>query len=224
MFSAYRARATNNDGLIDQLKDFGIVESKEVEYAMRKTDRGLYSKDMREAYMDVPHSIGWDVTISAPHMHAQCLELLKNHLKPGMKALDVGSGSGYLSACMARMIGSDGNGTVTGIDIIPPLVEWSIHNMNKDDSKLLSSKLVTLKVGDGWKGYPEGAPFDCIHVGAAAETVPKSLVEQLKRGGRMIIPVGKWDQMLVQIDKREDGTIEEKPLMGVRYVPLVKKD
>jgi len=222
MYSAYRAKAKDNNGLIDQLKEYKIIESKEVENAMRQTDRGLYSKDKQEAYVDVPHSIGWNVTISAPHMHAQCLELLKNHLKPGMKALDVGSGSGYLSACMARMIGIDGK--VIGIDVISPLVEWSIQNMNKDDSTLLSSKRVTLKVGDGWKGEIESAPFDCIHVGAAAESVPKALIEQLKKGGRMVIPVGTVEQYLVQIDKKDDGSIVQQSIMGVRYVPLVKKD
>lgn len=116
----YRASASSNDGLIDQLKrktfryvpilsylltELGIIQSQEVENAMRATDRGFYSKYKGEAYQDHPHDIGWGATISAPHMHAHCLEVLKNHLRPGSKVLDVGSGSGYLSACFARMVG-----------------------------------------------------------------------------------------------------------------------
>jgi len=220
MENAWRTKAHSNDDLINQLKGYGIIHSKQVEDAMRRTDRGLYSKIPGEAYMDNPHPIGWNATISAPHMHAECLERLKDYAKPGAKVLDVGSGSGYLSACFARMVGS--KGTVVGIDIIRPLVEWSQENMNKDDPQLLSSGRVTLKVGDGWKGDPNNAPYDAIHVGAAAESLPQALLSQLKNGGRMIIPVGTYDQQLIQIDKKEDGSIEQKQLLGVRYVPLVK--
>jgi len=218
--NAYRAKGSNNNDLINQLKEFGIIKSAQVEEAMRKTDRGFYVQDKSEAYLDTPLSIGWNATISAPHMHAYCLELLKDHLKPGAKALDVGSGSGYLSACMARMVGTEGK--IVGIDVIEPLVAWSIENCKKDEPELLSKGIITLKVGDGWKGDNNNAPFDCIHVGAAAESIPKALVEQLKKGGRMVIPVGDTSQYLYQIDKKEDGTLEEKRITGVRYVPLVK--
>jgi len=218
--NAYRAKGFSNNDLINQLKDFGIIQSANVEEAMRKTDRGFYVHDISEAYLDTPISIGWNATISAPHMHAHCLELLKDHLKPGAKVLDVGSGSGYLSACMARMVGKEGK--VVGIDVIEPLVAWSIENCKKDEPELLSKGIITLKVGDGWKGDNDNSPFDCIHVGAAAESVPKALLEQLKKGGRMVIPVGDTLQYLYQIDKKEDGTIEEQRITGVRYVPLVK--
>jgi len=176
--NAYRARASNNKDLIDQLKEFGIIKSAAVEEAMRKTDRGFYVHDKSEAYLDNPLSIGWNATISAPHMHAHCLELLKDHLKPGAKVLDVGSGSGYLSACMARMVGTEGK--IVGIDVIEPLVAWSIENCKKDDPELLSKEIITLKVGDGWKGDNNNAPFDCIHVGAAAESIPKSSFGTIK--------------------------------------------
>jgi len=95
--------------------------------------------------------------------------------------------------------------------------------VNNDDPELLKSGKIELKVGDGWKGDPENAPFDVIHVGAAAASLPQSLVDQLKNGGRMIIPVGTFDQSLMQIDKDENGKVHMKELMGVRYVPLVQK-
>lgn len=111
---------------------------------MLKVDRGHYSRN--NPYMDAPQGIGYGVTISAPHMHAHALELLKEHLVPGEKALDVGSGSGYLTACMSVMMGE--TGTAVGIDHIPELVEMSKANIEKDNPELLSSGRIVLKVGD----------------------------------------------------------------------------
>jgi len=195
---------------------------------MRQTDRLFYSADPDEAYADNPHGIGYKATISAPHMHAHCLELLKDQLKPGSKVLDVGCGSGYLSACFARMVGKGGK--VIGIDYIKPLVDLSTSNILKDDPNLFANstsqdglKNVEIKLGDGWKGDTGEAPFDAIHVGAAAESLPQALIDQLKVGGRMIIPVGTNQQELLQVDKHKDGSISQKTICGVIYVPLVKK-
>jgi len=222
MFNSYRAKALTNDALIAQLKSFGIVKSPRVEAAMRSVDRGKYSADPRQAYEDTPHPIGHHQTISAPHMHAMCLELLQDHLVAGATVLDVGSGSGYLTACFAAML--EGKGKVLGIERIPQLVKWSQENVQRDHPEFIEAGLLEIKQADGWKVLEGEGPFDAIHVGAAAATIPQALIEQLKPGGRMVIPVGETDQELIQVDKDKDGTIKRKTLLGVRYVPLVKEE
>jgi protein-L-isoaspartate(D-aspartate) O-methyltransferase len=120
------------------------------------------------------------------------LEELRNHLKPGMSALDVGSGSGYLAACMAEMVGPTGK--VIGIDHISELVEMSRRNIEKDKPEFLRDGRLKLFTGDGRQGKAEEGGFDSIHVGAAAPHVPKPLLEQLKPNGVMVIPVGTMMQ------------------------------
>jgi protein-L-isoaspartate(D-aspartate) O-methyltransferase len=191
--------------------------NEDVKKAMLTVDRGNYCGP-HDPYGDCPQSIGYNVTISAPHMHAMCLDLLKDYLKPGCRALDVGSGSGYLTACMAVMCGQ-----AHGIEYIPELVPISIANVKKDGkSDLLDGKTLTFQHGDGSKGLPSFGPYDSIHVGAAAPQLPEALVEQLAAPGRMIVPVGpQWGaQELVVVDKDAAGNVTQRTECGVRYVPL----
>uniref|UniRef100_A0A674MN08 Protein-L-isoaspartate O-methyltransferase n=1 Tax=Takifugu rubripes TaxID=31033 RepID=A0A674MN08_TAKRU len=218
---AWMSSGSTHAELITRLRDHGVIRSDRVFNAMLATDRGIYSAD--HPYADSPQPIGYRATISAPHMHAHALELLSVKLTEGAAALDVGSGSGYLTACFARMTGPTGR--VVGVEHISQLVEMSIKNVQADDPELLTSGRIRLVVGDGRQGFPEGAPYDAIHVGAAAPSVPKSLLAQLKPGGRLILPVGptSGSQMLMQYDRQRDGTFITKALMGVMYVPLTDR-
>ena len=140
-------------------------------------------------YDDAPQPLSWGITISAPHMHARALSDLREKLRPGCSALDVGSGSGYLSVAMANLVGPSGR--VVGIDHVADLVAWSIDNVRRDGKRpLLDSGRLRLLVADGFNGHPEGAPYDCIHVGAAPPTIPPALKQQLKPGGVLLLPVG----------------------------------
>eukprot|EP00005_Dracoamoeba_jomungandri_P000402 CAMPEP_0174249726 /NCGR_PEP_ID=MMETSP0439-20130205/67_1 /TAXON_ID=0 /ORGANISM="Stereomyxa ramosa, Strain Chinc5" /LENGTH=224 /DNA_ID=CAMNT_0015329619 /DNA_START=90 /DNA_END=764 /DNA_ORIENTATION=+ len=218
----YRASSSTNGGLINQLKENNIVNNPAVEKVMRTIDRGHFSASSDDAYQDHPHSIGYGATISAPHMHAYCLEILAENCGKGARVLDVGSGSGYLSACFAEMVGETGH--VLGIEIIPELVEWSISNIKKQNPEYLSKGTLRIKQGDGWKALEGEGLFDAIHVGAAAATVPSALIDHMAPGGKMVIPVGTYDQKLQLVEKMDDGTLVKRDLMGVRYVPLVNKD
>ncbi|KAJ8676722.1 hypothetical protein QAD02_012509 [Eretmocerus hayati] len=149
----------------------GIISTDKVFDTMCQVDRGKYTHST-EAYVDEPRSIGFNATISAPHMHAYALEYLSDKLCGG-RALDIGSGSGYLTTCMALMNGP--TGTVIGIEHMPELQEVARRNIESDHPELLRNGRIKLVVGDGRLGYPSEAPFDAIHVGAASSETPNSV-------------------------------------------------
>ncbi|XP_062185557.1 protein-L-isoaspartate O-methyltransferase-like [Phragmites australis] len=211
----------NNKALVEYLKQYGAVMTEKVAEVMETLDRALFVPE-GTPYIDSPMPIGYKATISAPHMHATCLELLKDHLQPGMLALDVGSGSGYMTACFAMMVGPEGR--AVGIEHVPEIVASSIENVQRSAAApLLKDGSLSFHVADGRLGFPDSAPYDAIHVGAAAPEIPQPLFEQLKPGGRMVVPVGTYLQDLQVVDKNADGSISVRKDASVRYVPLTSR-
>ncbi|KAL0356341.1 UNVERIFIED_CONTAM: Protein-L-isoaspartate O-methyltransferase 1 [Sesamum radiatum] len=132
-------------------------------------------------------------------------------------------GTGYLTACFAVMVGPQGR--AIGVDHIPELAESSVKNIEKSTAApLLKEGSLSIHIGDGRQGWPEFAPYDAIHVGAAAPEIPPALIEQLKPGGRLVIPVGNIFQDLKVVDKNEDGTPSVRSEISVRYIPLTSRE
>lgn len=200
-----------------------IIKAERVVNAMKKVDRANYVLRKDTAYQDTPQAIGHEATISAPHMHAYASEHLLPYIYPGARVLDVGSGSGYLTAVLHHIASEDPArpGKVVGIEHVPELVAFSEENLRKDGlGDALASKAIELIAGDGRQGYAQGGPYDAIHVGAAAPELPRPLVDQLASPGRMFIPVGTHSQYIMHIDKDKDGNVTESQVMAVSYVPL----
>ena len=202
--------------LCDSLVKKGYIVNNRVYDAMMKVDRADFAP--RSPYEDNPQSINYNVTISAPHMHAYCLELLKDYLVEGGRALDVGFGSGYLTVAMSKMMGD--KGITVGIEHIQELCEFAKKNISKNHRYLLESEKIILIQGDGRLGYEELGPYNCIHVGTAASELPQILINQLAYGGRLVIPVGNQitGQYIYIIDKDRKGKISKRKELGVRYV------
>ncbi|WJX39212.1 Protein-L-isoaspartate O-methyltransferase 1 [Trifolium repens] len=214
---------SKNKAMVERLQHFGVITSSKVAEVMETVDRALFVPSGSSPYDDSPMAIGYNATISAPHMHATCLQLLEENLQPGMHALDVGSGTGYLTACFALMVGPQGR--AVGVEHIPELVSLAKENIQKSAAAtLLKDGSLSVHVGDGREGWPEFAPYDAIHVGAAAPEIPQPLIDQLKPGGRMVIPVGNIFQDLKVVDKNSDGSISVRTETSVRYVPLTSRE
>ncbi|KAK4946427.1 hypothetical protein LTR10_014626 [Elasticomyces elasticus] len=232
---AWRCSGRTNAELIANLFNAGLITSPRVRDAMTSVDRAHYCPSSPlAAYEDSPQPIGFSATISAPHMHASACESLLNFMpeSKGARVLDVGSGSGYLTHVIANLVcGADGRGEgkVVGIDHIQGLVDMSRNNMRRSEEgrRLLDTGKVELVTGDGRKGYPDGGPYDAIHVGAAAVELHQSLIDQLKSPGRLFIPVedsdGLGSQWIWVVDKDKDGKVTRKRDMGVRWGAVWKE-
>ncbi|WP_300375374.1 protein-L-isoaspartate(D-aspartate) O-methyltransferase [Henriciella sp.] len=205
---------TQREGMVaDQLEARGISDPR-VLLAMRAVPRHCFipSENRGHAYRDGPVPIGQDQTISQPYIVAIMAELAD--LAPGQTVLDVGMGSGYAAAVAAQIVSH-----VYAIERHAPLTRQASNVLDS-----LGYQNVTTRTGDGTKGWPEMAPFDAILVAAAGD-VPRALCEQLKPGGRLVIPVSGpgGRQMLKRITRTGDDTWSEMDAGGVAFVPLVNE-
>ena len=192
----------------DQIEARGVSDLRVLE-AMRAVPRHLFvpAEARPWAYRDHPLAIGYRQTISQPYIVALMTELLAP--EPGHKVLEIGTGSGYQAAVLSLLVAE-----VFSIEIVEPLATRA-----KADLAAHGYDNVTVIAGDGYRGLPEEAPFDGIIVTAAPPYVPEPLIEQLKPGGRMVIPVGEGYQELKLLVKTASG-VEEREVIPVRFVPM----
>jgi protein-L-isoaspartate(D-aspartate) O-methyltransferase len=195
----------------DQIEERGVRDPRTLA-AMRKVPRHLFvpAALAGDAYADHPLPIGHDQTISQPYVVAFMTEALG--LRGGETVLEVGTGSGYQAAVLAEIAAR-----VYTIEIVAPLADEARERLAR-----LGYRNVEVRAGDGYQGWPEKAPFDAVIVTAAAPRVPEPLEQQLKDGGRLVIPVGESDQELMVITRR--GTrYDEVRVLPVRFVPMTGK-
>jgi protein-L-isoaspartate(D-aspartate) O-methyltransferase len=159
------------------------------------------------AYGDHPLPIGAGQTISQPYIVALMTSLLD--LKPGARVLEIGTGSGYQAAVLSRLARE-----VYSIEIVPELGERARKTLGE-----LGYGNVQVRIGDGYRGWPEAAPFDAVLLTAAPTDVPQPLLDQLKMGGKMVLPIGRWWQELVVLTKTPKGIAREE-VAPVRFVPM----
>ena len=200
--------------LINELISEGYLKTNRIINAFRKIHRkDFLPNSIKEDYhLNIPLAIGYGQTISQPLTVAFMLELLQP--KTGEKILDVGSGSGWQTAMLAEIVGD--NGKIYAIERVPDLKEFGEKNVKK-----YNFKNIEFVCADGTKGYKKKAPFDKIIVAAAALDVPEDLKEQLKIGGRIVIPVGQYEQEMVVLDKISKDDFEKKRYPGFQFVPLI---
>jgi protein-L-isoaspartate(D-aspartate) O-methyltransferase len=204
-FAAERQRMVQQ-----QLMPRGINDGR-VLAAMAKVPREEFvPSDSREAsYADGPLPIGYGQTISQPYIVAFMTEELRP--KPNDRVLEIGTGSGYQAAILAELVKE-----AYTVEIVEPLAKNAETTLQR-----LGYKNVHVKIGDGYKGWPEEAPFDAIIVTCAPNKVPQPLVDQLKDGGRMVIPVGERFAQELYLLEKKNGRLKESAVLPVRFVPMV---
>ena len=207
-FDAARRRMVDEQLVARGIRDARVIE------AMRAVPRHRFvPASWRDAaYDDGPLPIGEGQTISQPFIVARMTELAE--LEPGDRVFEIGTGSGYQAAIASRL----------ATHVWTMEIHRSLAERARDTLADLGYDNVTVRAGDGYHGWPEKGPFDAIFVTAAATHVPPPLVEQLRAGGRMIVPVGPAfaTQRLMLVEKREDGSIVTRSLFPVRFVPLTR--
>jgi len=200
--------------LEEQIISRGITD-KNVLDAMSRVKRHLFVPEnlINSAYSDCPLLIGYGQTISQPYIVAYMTEQIQP--KEGMKVLEIGTGCGYQAAVLGKIVKD-----VYSVEILEPLADSASERLKK-----LGYDNVHVKCGDGYGGWEEYAPFDAIIITAAPPEIPEGLIDQLKTGGRMVVPVGSFRQELLLIERTPNG-INKKTLLPVRFVPMVhsKKD
>jgi protein-L-isoaspartate(D-aspartate) O-methyltransferase len=195
-----------------QIRNRGVSDSR-VLRAMEAVPRHEFvpKNSVNQAYDDHPLFIGHGQTISQPYIVALMTEVLQ--LSPEDRVLEIGTGSGYQAAVLAELVDS-----VYSIEIVEELGVEAAQRL-----EALGYGNVNVRIGDGYQGWPEQAPFDAVIVTAAPETVPRELVNQLAEGGRMVLPVGIGIQELLLIE-RKDGKVTQRHITSVRFVPMVHGD
>ena len=203
-----RLRAEREKMIEQQLKGRGI-RNVQVLSAFRKVQRERFvpASVQDKAYEDNPLAIGYGQTISQPYIVALMTETLEP--EPHDRILEVGTGSGYQTAILAELVE-----TVYSVEIIEPIYEQAKVRLTD-----LGYRNIHLKHGDGQRGWPEAQPFDKMIVTAAVESFTMALVDQLKEGGKIVLPIGEETQDLV-VGRKEHGVLGTKPLVPVRFVKI----
>lgn len=195
--------------MVQDLAAQGISDARVLEAMSLVPRHELVPYDVRhEAYADRPLPIGYGSTVSAPSIVAVMSEVAQ--VKPGDRVLEIGTGSGYQAAVLHAM----------GAEVYSIEIEKALLDRTGQLLELLGFDEIELRHGDGYFGWPEAAPFDAILVTVAAPEVPPPLLEQLRTGGRMVIPIGEDDQQL-QLITRDTGGTWTRPLLGVRFGPML---
>ena len=192
----------------EQIAARGVQDPRVLDAMARVPRHELVPVELRDfAYEDRPLQIGYEQTISQPYVVAYMTEQLQ--LRGDERVLEIGTGSGYQAAVLSLLARE-----VYSIEIVAPLGERASADLAR-----LGYSNVHVRVGDGYRGWPEHAPFDAIIVTAAPGHVPQPLIDQLAVGGRLVLPVGDWSQELLRIERSASG-LREEHLIGVRFVPM----